>query len=51
MASMFVNTYYGSFNLGICHIIWALVSHGHVCPNMGILANFPTLRVLQGPRC
>ena len=47
MVSMFVNTCYGSFNLGICHIIWALVSHGYICPNIGILASPPTFRVLM----
>ena len=49
--SMFVNTYYGSFNLGICHIMCPLMSHGYICPNVGILAIFPTFRVLQGPKC
>ena len=51
MVSMFVNTYYGSFYLGICHIIWALVSRGYICPNIGILAFLPTFGVLQRPKC
>ena len=46
-----MNTYYGSFNLGICHIVWALVSHAYIFPNIGILAVFPTFRVLQAPKC
>ena len=51
MVSMFVNTYYRSFNLGMCHIIWAFLSHGYICPNIAILTIFPTSRVLQGPKC
>ena len=48
---MFVNTYYGSFNFGIYHIIWAWVFHGYKCPNGGILALFVTFSVLQGRKC
>ena len=44
---MFVNTYYGSFNLGRCHIVWDLVSHGYIFPDIGILVIFPTFHVLQ----
>ena len=45
---MFVKTYYGSFNLGLRDIIWALVPHGYIRPNIGIFPIFPTFRVPQG---
>ena len=47
---IFVNSYYGSFNLGICHITCAWKSHGYVCPNIGVLAISSTSGVLQGPK-
>ena len=40
---MFVNTYYGSFNVGTSHIIWALASHGYICTNIGKLAIIPPI--------
>ena len=49
--SILVNSYYGSFNSGTRHIIWDLVSHGYICPNIGILAITFTFHVLQGPKC
>ena len=48
---MFVNTYHGSSDLVICHIIWALVFREYMCPNIGILAICPTFCVLEGSKC
>ena len=45
---MFVNTYYGSFNLAICRIMLALLSHGYLCPNIVTCPSFPLFMCAKG---
>ena len=48
MVSMFVNTCYGSFILGVCHVILAWLSDAYISPKIGVLTISPTFCVLQG---